>query len=323
MVRVLVVDDHQIWRDHIATVLRRRFRCEPVGHAADGLTAVHEAERLRPDLIVLDVGLPALNGIEAARRILNVTPDSRILFLSEHRSGDIAAAALRTGASGYVLKSDAGRELVPAIRAVVEGQLFVSVGLTDQVFEMGKSSPIREGSRRHEVDLHADQASMLDGFARFAIRALENGRAAIVVTTGPGRDVVYQRLKASALDIDAAIGQGRYIWADVDDTLSTFMVNGSLDEAQFWKAAATLVTGAAGASQGGYPRVAACGECAPTLLSAGHAEAAIRLEHLWDQLARTYDVEIMCGYLVDPARRGGTEAAFQRICTSHSAVHSH
>src|SRR5262245_17583622 len=113
MVRVLVVDDHQTWRHHIATILRHRFRCEPVGYASDGLTAVQEAERLRPDLIVLDVGLPALNGIEAARRILGVTPDSKILFLSEHHSGDIAAAALRMGAFGYVLKSDAGRELVP------------------------------------------------------------------------------------------------------------------------------------------------------------------------------------------------------------------
>jgi DNA-binding NarL/FixJ family response regulator len=170
MVRVLVVDDHPSWRDHVATILRRRLRCEPIGLVADGLTAVHEAERLRPDLIALDVGLPTLNGIEAARRILTAAPDSRILFLSEHHSGDIAAAALRTGAFGYVLKSAAGCELVPAIRAVVEGQLFVSVRLTEQVFvEVGRSNPIREGTRRHEADLHADQAAMLDGFARFAI----------------------------------------------------------------------------------------------------------------------------------------------------------
>jgi hypothetical protein len=227
-----------------------------------------------------------------------------------------------TGAFGYVLKSAAGRELVPAIRAVLEGQLFVSVGLTEQVFEMGRSHPIREGARRHEVDLHADRASLLEGFARFARRALENGSAAIVVTTGPGRDVVYQRLKASVLGIDAAIEQGRYVWADVDETLSTFMVNGSLDEALFWKAAAALVTGAASASQGGYPRVAACGECAPMLLSAGQSEAAVRLEHLWDHLARTYDVEIMCGYSVDASRHRGTEPALRRICASHSAVRS-
>jgi DNA-binding NarL/FixJ family response regulator len=322
MVRVLVVDDHRTWRDHIATVLRRRFGYEPAGHASDGLTAVREAERLRPDLIVMDVGLPALNGIEAARRILDAAPDTKILFLSEHNSADIAAAALGTGAFGYVLKSDAGRELVPAIRAVSEGQLFVGVRFTGQIFETGKTDRFREGARRHEVEICPDRASMLDGFARFALRALDRGSAAIVVTTRPGREVVYQRLKASGLDIDAAIEQGSCIWADVDQTLSTFMVNGWPDEGRFWKAAAALVTGAAGASTGGYPRVAACGECAPTLLRDGHSEAAIRLEQLWDCLARTYDVEIMCGYPADAAPGEGAGPAFHRICASHSAVHS-
>lgn len=101
-----------------------------VGEAADGLDAVEKAEALRPDLILLDVGLPTLNGIEAARRILALDPDTRILFLSENQSWDVVEAALGVGGPGYVLKSDAGRDLLSAMEAVVEGQRFISRSLT-------------------------------------------------------------------------------------------------------------------------------------------------------------------------------------------------
>jgi DNA-binding NarL/FixJ family response regulator len=96
---------------------------------SDGLVAVQKAEQLRPDLILMDIGLPMLNGIEAARRILDRAPQSRILFLSENRSSDIAREALRTGAGGYVLKADAARDLLPAIEAILQGKRFVSTSL--------------------------------------------------------------------------------------------------------------------------------------------------------------------------------------------------
>ena len=101
-----------------------------VGEASDGLQAVHMAQRLQPDLIMLDVGLPRLNGLEAARQIQEVSPGSKILFVSEHNSRQIAKAALNSGAGGYVVKSDAGSDLLPAIRAVLEGKRFVSASLT-------------------------------------------------------------------------------------------------------------------------------------------------------------------------------------------------
>jgi DNA-binding NarL/FixJ family response regulator len=96
---------------------------------SDGLEAVQQAEELQPDLILLDIGLPTLNGIEAARRIRRVSPASRILFVSENRSADIAEEALSTGASGYVFKSDAGSELLPAVKAVLEGKRSISASL--------------------------------------------------------------------------------------------------------------------------------------------------------------------------------------------------
>jgi len=99
------------------------------GQVSDGLEAVQQAQELQPDLILLDIGLPTINGIEAARRIREVSPVSKILFVSEIRSPEIAEQALNTGAGGYVLKSHAAIELLPAIKAVLEGKRFISASL--------------------------------------------------------------------------------------------------------------------------------------------------------------------------------------------------
>ena len=131
-IRVLVVEDHESWRRYFSTLLPKHDGLEVIGEVADGLEAVQKDEELQPDLILLDVGLPTLNGIEAARRVRKVSPASKVLFVSETRSADVAEEALNTGAGGYVLKSDAESELLPAIRAVLEGKRFISAGLAGQ-----------------------------------------------------------------------------------------------------------------------------------------------------------------------------------------------
>src|SRR5262245_18482139 len=102
-------------------MLQKNPELEIVGEATDGLEAVQKAQELQPDLILLDIGLPALNRIEAARRISTLSPKSIILFVSENYSAEIAMEALRVGGHGYVIKSDAGSELLPAIGAVMLG----------------------------------------------------------------------------------------------------------------------------------------------------------------------------------------------------------
>lgn len=125
-IRILIVEDHEGWRSYVASVLQKNPRYELLGEVADGLEAVHMAERLQPDLVVLDIGLPGLNGIEAARQIRARAPDVKILFLSEQRAPEVAEAALGTGAQGYVLKSDAADDLVAGIEAISEGKRFIS-----------------------------------------------------------------------------------------------------------------------------------------------------------------------------------------------------
>jgi len=124
-----VVEDSDVFRKFICSTLGKRADLEIIGEVSDGLEAVEKVEELRPDLIVLDIGLPSLNGIETARRIRKLSPESKILFMSQESSADVVQEALGTGAHGYVVKSDAGSELLPAVKAVLEGKRFISASL--------------------------------------------------------------------------------------------------------------------------------------------------------------------------------------------------
>jgi len=124
-----VADDFKPWCRLIGYMLETDSRLQVVGHALDGLEAVQKAEELQPNLILLDIGLPKLNGIEAAKRIRQVAPKAKILFVSSLNSSDVAKEALRVGGNGYVVKSEVSRELLPAIESVLGGEQFVSRAL--------------------------------------------------------------------------------------------------------------------------------------------------------------------------------------------------
>ena len=114
-VRILVVDDYEPWRREVCAMLQRRPEFRVVAEVADGLEAVYEARELKPDLILLDIALPSLNGLEVANRIRQFTPNARIIFLTSYSDRDVIREALSTGAQGYVVKVNAWAELVTAI----------------------------------------------------------------------------------------------------------------------------------------------------------------------------------------------------------------
>jgi DNA-binding NarL/FixJ family response regulator len=125
-VRILVVDDHEPFRRFVSSTLSEQTNLRVIGEVADGLEAVHQAEALQPDLILLDIGLPGLNGIEAARRIGELVPNARIIFLTQESSADVVREAFSLGAWGYVIKLQAGEELLIAVESVMQNKQFRS-----------------------------------------------------------------------------------------------------------------------------------------------------------------------------------------------------
>jgi DNA-binding NarL/FixJ family response regulator len=129
-VRVFVVEDSASFSEFICSTLAQRSDMQVIDLVADGLEAIQRAELLEPDLILLDIGLPTLNGIEAARQIRKRAPDSKIFFVSQESSCEVVREALNLGAWGYVLKARAASELSAAVDAVLGGRHFLSVGLS-------------------------------------------------------------------------------------------------------------------------------------------------------------------------------------------------
>ena len=140
-------------------------------------------------------------------------------------------------------------------------------------------------------------------------------------STGSRRDAIYQRLQARGIDIDRPITERTCLWRDVPAALSSLLVDGRIDEARFWNAATGLIMEAARGSKRVLARVSVCGECAATLLHEGLADAAIRFEQLWDDVARTYNVDIFCAYSSQGLRCDDESPVFRDLRAAHSAVH--
>ena len=126
-VRILLVDDHPIVRQGLKTLLEAHPGWEVIGEAADGIEAVDKASTLRPDVMVLDVTMPRMNGLEACRMIREKAPGLEILFVTQHDSPQMMREALEAGARGYVVKSNAARDLLEAVEAVSQHRVFTAL----------------------------------------------------------------------------------------------------------------------------------------------------------------------------------------------------
>ena len=319
-IRILIADDYEGWRRQVRLLLQARPEWQVIAEALDGSEAIQKAEELKPDLIVLDIGLPKLNGIEAARRIRRLSPSFKIIFLSQETSLDVVQVALSTGAQAYVHKADAGSDLLSAIEPVMWGKQFVSRSLKGYKFT---DTPRGEVPLRHEVLFYSNDMIFLDGFTRFIAAALRTDNPVIVIATKSHQDSLIQRLKAECVDVDGAIQQGTYISLDAADTLSTIMVNGLPDAVRFFEGVSGLIEAASKAAKAEHPRVVFCGERVGLLWAEGKTDAAIRLEQLCNDLAKEHGVDILCAYPLRSFHGEEDEHIFQTICAEHSAVYSH
>ena len=130
LVTVLLVDDFEPFRAVVSLLLREKPQFQIVAEASDGLEAVEKSRQLQPNLILLDISLPKLNGINAAEQIREVAPQSKIIFVTQDNFADTAQKAIAVGAMGYVVKVKVGSELLKAIDLVLQGKQFIGTGLT-------------------------------------------------------------------------------------------------------------------------------------------------------------------------------------------------
>src|SRR5881397_3708460 len=130
-IRILIADDHAIVRRGLRTLVEAQAGWDVFAEASNGREAVERAEEFKPDIAILDIGMPELNGLDAARKILKASPQTEVLILTMHQSGEVVAEVLEAGARGYVLKSDADQNLVAAIDALLQHKPFLSSTVTD------------------------------------------------------------------------------------------------------------------------------------------------------------------------------------------------
>ena len=151
-IRVLLADDHALLREGLRALLAASPGISVIGEVGNGREAVRRAEELNPDVVVMDVSMPDLNGIEAARMIRTKCPATRIIMLSMHSTSEHVHRAFGAGASGYVLKDSAGREVIAAVQAVCTGQKYLSAGLRNvsaaAMAGAGHASPLESLSAR-------------------------------------------------------------------------------------------------------------------------------------------------------------------------------
>jgi DNA-binding NarL/FixJ family response regulator len=338
-IRILMVDDFEPWRRLAFSLLQGRPELQIVGEASDGPEAIQKAQELQPHLILLDIGLPTLSGIEVARRIRMLAPEIKIIFVSQVNASDMAEEALSAGGDDYVVKAEANTELLTAIDNVLHGNRFFGPALSDSEFAQTRNSELaaafprpglpparatlqNQGINRHEVRFYSNDASFLEEVTEFLASALHAGDSATVIATHSHRDALLQRLQSRGIDLQAAIEQGRYIALDAADTISTFMHNGLPDPVRYLDLVGNLIAKAAQAANKNPARVAFFGECVHLLWTQGNSEAAIRVEKIVNRITSSHNVDVLCGYCFNSTQPAMDSQVFLQICAEHSAVHS-
>jgi len=194
-VRILIADDHAIVRRGLRALVESQQGWEVCAEAANGRQAVEGVERFQPDLAIVDIGMPELNGLEATRQILKISPQTKVLVLTMHQSEEVVAEVLKAGARGYVLKSDADQNLIAAVEALLQHQTFLTSGVTGSLLSVapGRDLTPRE---REIIQLLAEGKSNKEVATALNVstRTIETHRANIM----------------NKLDIDSLSGLVRY-----------------------------------------------------------------------------------------------------------------
>jgi CheY-like chemotaxis protein len=310
--RVLVADDNALILSNVSSLLARNF--DLLAAVTDGRQALDASRRLDPDVVVLDVSMPGLNGFQTARELTRSGSRAKIVMLTMHLSDEHLAAAIDAGANGYVTKPRMLSDLERAIDHVVAGRLFMP-SLTSLL-----SIAPAPGLGRHAVQFGSNDRAFLDGLSGVLAAALRRGDVAAIVATEATRAGVAERLMATGCDVAHAAERGTYISVDARVAAAQVMEGGRFDASRL----AVIVDDLERSRlAGSASHLTIVGAIAPQLCRDGHPETALQVEHAWDDLTRGLPFLTVCFYSMDCFRETDPDV-FPRVCAPHSAVcHAH
>jgi len=311
--KVLIVEDYEPFRRYLRLALEERRELQVIGECADGLEAVQRSADLQPDLILLDIGLPSLNGIDAAKQIRKFLPDSKIVFISQESCPDVVQKALSLGIAKYVQKTRAGSELLRVIDGLLDDDAFNNQ--KDQ-----KGAP----TVRHEVEFYSDEKAFLETLNHEIHGSLKAGNAAVIFATEAHRCALEGRLQSLDFDTSEVKAQGRYVSFDAAETLNQIVTNGTLDSTKFMQLMEAVIVKANDSLRTDGTCVTIFGEIVALLWARKARDEAIRLEQFWNELLSSHRFSLLCAYPVSAAERIEQGESLTRICATHSAVyHQH
>ena len=311
--KVLIVDDYEPFRRFLRLALEERRELQVIGECADGLEAVQQSADLQPDLILLDIGLPSLNGIDVAKQIRKFLPNSKIVFISQESSPEVVQKALSLGIAKYVQKTRAGSELLPVIDDLLNDDAFNNQ-------ECQKNAP----ALRHEVQFYSDEEAFLETLSHEIHGSLKAGNAAVIFATEAHRGALDRRLQSLGFDTSEVKAQGRYVSFDAAETLSQIVTNGTLDSTKFMGLMEAVIVKANDSLRTDETCVTVFGEIVALLWARGDRDEAIRLEQFWNELLSTHRFSLSCAYPMSATERIEQGQSLTRICATHSAVyHQH
>jgi CheY-like chemotaxis protein len=284
--------------------------CDVVGSACDGREALVMAQHLRPEVVVLDVSMPELNGFETLEHLRRDLPDIRVIFCTMHGEDEIVAAALQAGAHGYVLKSRMHVDLISAIEHALANRLFVPS------LPSLRSVP----ANRHTLVLHAGDGRFLDEVSHLVGRTLRSGDPVVVVTCEATRVGIAQRLRAGHINVSLLADRGQYAEQDAAVALSQVMRRGSPNQETLLKMIDDFELVRLSAPNGPQSRLTIVADLTVALWQGGDFAGALALERSWDDLTRTLPFSTLCVIAADCLASSEAGLHFPTLCEAHSAV---
>lgn len=291
-IRILIVDDHEAVRRGIRALLSARAEWSICGEASDGVEAIQKAKSLRPDVVLMDVTMPRMDGVQATKIIRQDVAEAEVVLISQNDPSIVRGQASEIGARDFVAKCDLSRDLLSTIERVVVGYGNPRTKNEPWCGLLADAAP-----RDHIVQLYQDEQFLSRAVCRFAVSAINHGEGVILVPTSAHWNALRPRLEAEGVDVQAAQASGQLKVVDADQLLPGFMRDAMPDAPLFLGLAGETIAQARGGDR--FTKVRWWGEMVNVLWERGDIAASMGLEDLFHKLAHDQEIAIFCSFLMD------------------------